>query len=203
MYLFTIKEDMKIHSGKKKILKDDFVKMMSAQDILDEANKQARYIIDTAEKDAIGIKKKAEEEGYSNGLKPFNKHIIHFDDKIKLLRSELQISILPLVFKTTKRIIGSALTKHPELVVDIVSNAIKNVTSNQEIKIFVHKDDLHYIEEKKEELKNLFEHVDAFDIEVRKDVERGSCIIQTEKGILNATLENQFSALEKALQSSD
>jgi type III secretion protein L len=77
---------------------------------------------------------------------------------------------------------------------------IKEVSSNHEIKLYVNRADLEVLEENKEQFKQLFERLDLFSIEERGDVERGSCIIQTEKGILNANLENQFKALKKALK---
>jgi type III secretion protein L len=85
-------------------------------------------------------------------------------------------------------------------VVDVITQVIKEVTSSHEVKLYVNRADLDVLEENKENFKQLFERLDLFSIEERADVERGSCIIQTEKGILNANLENQFKALKKALK---
>mgnify|MGYP001357634949 CR=1 FL=1 len=147
--------------------------------------------------------KKAKEEGINEGLEPYNKHIIYFDDRIKNLRHELQKTILPLVYKTTKRIVGEGLKAHPELVLDIVTQSIKKVTTSHQVKLFVNKVDLEFLEEKKEDLTKLFDHLDIFLIEERSDVEPGSCIIQTEKGIVNANLENQYRALKNVLEANN
>ncbi|MCH9811224.1 hypothetical protein K0U07_00500 [bacterium] len=200
MYLFTLNENAKIHTGKKILKKDTFSKVMEAKELMEEAKKEAEKIIEKAHQDGKEIHKKAEQDGFNKGLERFNEHIVYFDDKIKLIRHEAQKSLLPLLQKTTQRIVGEALKDHPAIVVDIVTEAIKNVTTANEVKVFVHKDDLATLEKNKETFKKLFEHLDIFLIEEREDVEKGSCIIQTEKGILNANLSSQYAALEKALQ---
>lgn len=200
MYLFTINEKLKIHTDQKILKKKDFSTILTAKEMIDAAEEEAKKIIERAHIEGKSIHKQAEQDGYEKGLEYFNQHIVYFDDKIKLLRHEIQKTLLPLVQKTTKRIVGDALSAHPEIVVDIVTEAIKHVTTSQEIKLFVHKDDLKTLENNKEEFKRLFEHLEVFLIEGRSDVEKGSCIIQTEKGILNANLSNQYKALEMALQ---
>jgi type III secretion protein L len=202
VYLFKINENLKIHAGQKKIPKGDFLAVIDAKEMIKAAHEEASNIIKEAKKEAQNIHQKAKEEGYKEGLEPFNKHILYFDDRIKNLRHELQKSLLSLVHTTTKRIIGEGLKAHPEIVVDVVTEAIKNVTASSSIKLLVNKQDIAILEEKKEDLKKLFEHLDSFLIEEREDVERGACIIQTERGILNANLENQFHALKNALENS-
>jgi type III secretion protein L len=202
MYLFKINENLKVHSGQKRIAKEEFCAVIDAQELIKNAKIEAKDIIEQAKIEAEKIHLKAKEDGFKEGLEPYNMHILYFDDRIKTLKHELQKSLLGLVLSTTKKIVGEGLKAHPELVIDIISQAIKNVTSSSKIKLFVNKQDLNLLEEKKEDLKRLFEHLDSFSIEERSDVEIGSCIIQTEKGILNANLENQFHALQNALEKS-
>jgi flagellar biosynthesis/type III secretory pathway protein FliH len=200
MYLFTIKQDLKIHTGEKILKKDTISAVIGAEEMLDAARAEAEQIIVRAHEKAKGIHKKAKKAGYAKGLEIYNEHILYFDDRIKNLRHELQNTILPLVLKTTKRIVGEGLKEHPELIVDIITQVIKNVTTSNEVKLFVHKGDIEIVEAHKDDFKKLFERLDMFLIEERSDVEKGSCIIQTEKGILNASLSNQYAALKKALE---
>ncbi len=200
MYLFTIKEQIKIHAGQNKIPREEFAAVIEAKTMIEEAQAEAKAIIERAHEEAQKIHEEARQKGYNDGLEPYNTHILYFDDRIKVLRHELQKTILPLVLKTTRQIVGEGLKEHPDIVVDVVTKAIKSVTTSHEVKLFVNKADLLLLEEKKEDFKKLFDHVDMFLIEARNDVEKGSCIIQTEKGILNANLENQYIALENALK---
>lgn len=200
MYLFKIRDGESIHAGRKVIPKNEFAQAIEAKELIEEAKKRAEEIIEKAHKDAEKIHEEAKAEGFKDGLEPFNKHILYFEDQVKRLRVELQKTLLPLVLKMTKRIVGEGLQKHSEMVMDVISQAIKEVTSSHEIKLFVNEADFDIVEENKEDLKKLFEHLDLFIVEKRNDVEKGSCIIQTEKGILNANLTNQYRALKKALK---
>jgi len=200
MYLFTIKENSKIHASKNIIPKDEFACVIEAKEMIEKAQQEAQSIIERAHQQAKLIGEEACKKGFEEGLEPYNTHILYFDDRIKVLRHELQKTILPLVLKTTRQIVGEGLDQHPEIVVDIVTKAIKSVTTSNEVKLFVNKADFQILEDNKENFKRLFEHIEMFIVEIRNDVERGSCIIQTEKGILNANLENQYKALENALK---
>ena len=55
-------------------------------------------------------------------------------------------------------------------------------------------------EKKKKELKAILEQVHTFIIEEKEDITPGGCIIETEAGIINASLENQWRALESAFE---
>jgi type III secretion protein L len=57
------------------------------------------------------------------------------------------------------------------------------------------------LEQEKQEIKKIFEHLQSLSIQERDDVEPGGCIIETEAGIINAQLENQWRALESAFAS--
>ena len=71
---------------------------------------------------------------------------------------------------------------------------------NHEIKIIVSKQDKEALESGKEKLKSLFDHLRILTIEEREDLTPGSCIIETESGIINASLDNQWRALEAAFE---
>lgn len=200
MHLFTINESLKVHAGKNKIPKKDFEAVIASITVLEEAQKEAKAIIEKAHLEAKAIHESAYKKGFEEGLEPYNTHILYFDDRIKTLRHELQKAILPLVMQTTRQIVGEGLNNFPEMIVDVVTKAIKAVSGSHQVKLFVNKADLAVLEEKKLDLQQLFERIEMFTIEERKDVEKGGCIIQTEKGILNANLENQYIALENALK---
>ena len=53
---------------------------------------------------------------------------------------------------------------------------------------------------KKEALKAMFGSIKTFSIEEKEDLESGGCIIQTETGIINASLENQWRVIESAFE---
>ncbi len=201
MYTFTLIKKGEIHTGPGKIIpRDAGSDLVSSIDVLKEAQEEAKEIIAEAKNEGEELRSQAKEAGFKEGLELFNEHIKLFEDRLKVLRHEMQKAMLPLVLKSTKKIIGQELELNPDSVVNIVQESIKGVSGARVVKIYVNKADSDILEKAKESLKGSFEAVESFTIEERGDVERGSCIIETERGILNATLENQFRALERAFE---
>jgi type III secretion protein L len=201
MYCFKLIKDGNVHSSDEKIIpKKDFETLISSKELLEKAEMDAKNLIDDALKECETIKANAKEEGFEEGLKKFHEELLIFEDKLKFMRHEMQKAVLPLVLKATKKIIGEELKLNPETIVSIVLQSIKSVSQCRVVKLYVNKKDLEILESEKEELKNQFEKLESFQIQARDDVEEGGCIIETEKGILNATLENQYRALERALE---
>lgn len=201
MYTFSLIKKGDIHLGKKKIIRaKDFSEFMKTKELIEEAEKEAEALHETTLKECEKIKEKAKEDGFQEGLVKFNSHILFLDEEIKVLRHETQKAILPIVLKAVKRIIGEEIELRPEMVVGVVIQAVKSVVQCQFVKLYVNKEDMQILEESKEKIKQVFEKLESFRIEERPDVPRGSCIIETERGILNATLENQYRALERALE---
>ena len=190
-----------IHTGNGKVIPaEQAMELISAVEILKSAKEEADEVIAEAHKDGEEIRSDAKKAGFSEGLDLFNEHIKMFEDRLKVLRHEMQKAMLPLVLKSIKKIVGAELEINPDSVVNIVQESIKSVSSAKMVKLYVNRDDLEALEKEKEQLKLVFENIESFSIEMRGDVDRGSCIIETERGILNATLENQYRALQRAFE---
>jgi type III secretion protein L len=89
---------------------------------------------------------------------------------------------------------------HPQTIVEIVLQAIKPVAQSQKITIYVSRKDKEILEANKSRIKDALEYVENFSIQERDDVPSGGCIIETPAGTINASLENQFRALESAFE---
>lgn len=177
---------------------EDFSTLMEAKTLLERAKEDAEQYKKQIQKECEKLKEDAQKEGFQQGLLQFNEHIINFDKQLKLIRLELQKQILPLALKAAKKIVGEQLKVSPETIVDIVLQTIAPATQNQRYTIYVNKDDKEILEAHKAQIKNILEHVKTLVILERSDIAAGGCIIETESGIINASIENQWRALEAA-----
>lgn len=190
----TLAENTKI------IPKDDFSTIIETKALLAKAHEDIEKLQQETKEECIRLKEQAKEKGHKEGLESFNAHILALDAKVKEVKLEMQNMILPLAIQAMKKILGSELELKPEKIVDIVQQALKPVSQNYEIKILVSKEDREIIENNKDKIKSHLDHIKVFSIEERDDLESGSCRIETETGIINATLDSQFRALEAALK---
>jgi type III secretion protein L len=202
MKFFSLIYQGEIHPDKeeKVIPAEDFSTLMEASEILSRAKEDVEHYKKKVEEECQELRAKAREEGYDEGLKQFNEHLIHFDKQIRLMRMDLQKQILPLALKAAKKIVGEQLDLNPETIVEIVIQTLAPVTQNHRINIYVNKVDKEILETQKPKIKSILEQVQVLTIQERNDVSPGGCIIETESGIINASIENQWRALESAFE---
>ena len=201
MSLFSLLEkDVKLPPNKKIISEKEFSTLKKASEILKTVKKEALEYKKEIFQEAEILKKQAYEEGYTKGLEELNEKILIFNEKIEKFEKELQKKILPVALKAAKKIIGEELRLHEDRIVDIVIQSLKPVLQHHKIKIYANKQDIDILEKNKDRIKKILQQVKTFVIEERDDIERGGCIIETEAGIINAQLENQWQALEAAFE---
>jgi len=187
-------------SEEKVIPSDAFSELLSSIEVLNKAKEDVKSYLSNNKEECKKLLEQAREAGFNEGLSEFNKQILHYEQRIKQMEHELQKMILPLALRAAKKIVGRELQSNPETIVDIVRQTLKPVTQNHHIRIFVAKEDKEILEQKKKELKAILEQVQTFIIEEKEDITPGGCIIETEAGIINASLENQWRALESAFE---
>jgi type III secretion protein L len=202
MKFFSLIYQGEIHPAKKKkvIPAEDFSTLMEASEILNAAEEDVEHYKKKVEEECDQLKEQAKEEGFAEGLQKFNEHLIYFDKQIRLLRMDLQKQILPLALKAAKKIVGEQLNLNPETIVDIVIQTLAPVAQNHRFTIYVNKADKEILEAQKPKIKNILDQVQVLTILERNDVAPGGCIIETESGIINASIENQWRALESAFE---
>ncbi|CCB88168.1 HrpE/YscL family type III secretion apparatus protein [Simkania negevensis] len=179
---------------------EEYSVLLDALEVLAKAKEDVKTYLKQNKEECEKVLKKAEEAGFNKGLTEFNKQILLYEQKMKVVEHDLQKMILPLALKAAKKIVGRELETRPDTIVDIVRQTLKPVTQNHHIKIYVNKKDREILEEKKQDLRKSLDQVQTFSIEEREDVSPGGCIIETEAGIINASLENQWRALEAAFE---
>ncbi len=198
--LFSLIQDGEVHpaSNKKVIPLEDFSTLMEANELLEKARLDAEAYRAATEEECIELRESAKKEGYQEGLEQLNANIIGLDQEKKRVHHEMNKLILPLALKAAKKIVAKELELKPETIVDIVLQALSPVLQNHHITIWVNKTDKEILETEKTRIKEKLEQVESLSIKERDDVAQGGCIIETESGIINASIDNQWRAIESA-----
>lgn len=202
MKFFSLIYQSDIHLAKEdKVLPaEEFSILMETNDLLAKAKEEVKKYKEEVAQECEQLKLDAKKEGFEQGLAYFNEHLIFFDKQLKQIRLELQKQVLPLALKAAKKIVSEQLNLHPETIVEIVLQTLAPVTQNHRFLIGVNKADREILENEKTKIKEILENVHVLNIQERSDIEPGGCIIETESGIINATIENQWRALEAAFE---
>ena len=202
MKFFSLIYQGDIHpaTDKKIIPKEEYSTLATANEVLEKAKEDAEQHKKQTHEECKELKKQAKEEGFKEGLSLFNEHAVYFEKELKRLRHEMQQSMLPLVLQASKKVVSTQLELKPDTIVDIVLATLTPVTQNHRITIYVNKADLEILEKEKPRIKEILEQLESFQIKERSDIKPGGCVIETETGIINATLENQWRSIEAAFE---
>lgn len=179
---------------------EEYAQLCTAKEIIDKAQEDVAQLFVETRKECEKLREEAKQAGFQEGLESFNVHILHMDQELKKLRHTLQQMVLPLALKAAKKIVGRELETFPETIVDIVLQAMAPITESRKVIIYVNKADKEHLEKEKNRIKEILPQIETLSIQEKNDISPGGCIIQTESGMINATIENQWKALERAFE---
>ncbi len=200
MKYFSLINKSTVHpaTNAKVIPSSEFSKLINATEVLKKTKKDAEEFLKENSEECKRRAISAEERGYNKGLIEFNTQLLVLDRHIKQMRHDLQQSVLPIALQAAKKIVGGELRSYPDAIVSMVMQALKPITQSHLVKIIISKQDKVILDEKKESIRNILDQIESFSIVERGDLSQGDCIIETEAGIINASLGNQWRALEAA-----
>ena len=197
-----------------------------AQDIIAEANEKAKQIEMNAQVEAARLIETAKEEGHSRGYtvgydEGYKQGFLegqkqgrsqydvlieeadqikkkYIEDSKKLYQVSEKNMVL-LALDIAKQIIGDALNKDDEAYMELAYNALKLVHGQRKIQLKVSSEDFSNILKNKDVLLSRLKGID--DIQIIEDsyLDKGSCIIDTGNGIIDASVNSQIEKIESAL----
>jgi flagellar assembly protein FliH len=118
--------------------------------------------------------------------------------KEMILAAERQI--IEIALAVAGRILACQIEENPMIVLPIVKKALEKVRDQEQIVLRVSADDYEVVVQAKQEFQNIVGREQALTISVDRTIERGSCIVDTSYGLVDAKIDTQFDALKKALQ---
>ncbi|MEE2902754.1 MAG: type III secretion system stator protein SctL [Myxococcota bacterium] len=187
--------------GRKPIIEKEIVGAeKEARRILAEARTQAQQIIDQAKHEGEEIRQRAHQEGYEEGLGQHTEQTTQALLQVEQMKASIEPEYIKLVTACVEKIIGKELRTEPRTIVSIVRAALKDATQQREINVRVNPDDVDTLRSNQRRLFDVLAR--AGNVEIREDdsVRRGGCIVVTELGTIDASLDRQLAALEVALQ---
>ncbi|MBS4167879.1 HrpE/YscL family type III secretion apparatus protein [Parachlamydia sp. AcF125] len=195
------KDAIHLAPNAKVIPADVFSKIVDAQEMLarvkEDAERYRKEVITECEK----LKEIAQKEGFEAGFKHWAEHIADLEKEIKEVRAEFEKIVLPVALKAAKKIVGKELEVSKSAILDIVTSTLKAVAQHKKIAIFVNKEELEVLNENRQKIKEVFENLETLSLGAREDIAPGGCIIETERGIINAQIENRWKLLEGVFES--
>lgn len=199
---FSLIHGEKIHlsPNTKVIPADRFSMLIDAQEVIKQVKIDAENYKAEVVTECEKLKVQAQKEGFEQGFADWVGKISEMEKEIRKVREDMQKVVVPIALRAAKKIVGREINSSDTAIIDIIANSLKSVSQHKKINIYVNRKDFEAVEKNRKKIKNVFENLEALSIQPNDDVESGGCIIETEAGIINAQLENQWIILENAFQ---
>lgn len=197
--LFSLLSGKQVHitDAEKRIPASEFSIAQSAAELIvtvkQEAEKYRMDVVSECEK----MHEIAQREGFEEGFAKWVEQISFLEQERKALQRAMEKTIIPVALKAARKIVSREIELNEETVVSIISEHLKSVAQHKKVVIFASKEDVAILERHREELKKVFEHIESLSIQVKDKLSRGSFTIETDKGIMDAQLEQMWEVLEK------
>jgi type III secretion protein L len=200
--LFDLINDGEIYleADSKIIKKESLAKALSGDEMLAKIKEDAEKYRADVIKEIEAEKTSAREEGYQEGFNNWLELIAKQEAEIKQVRKDYEKILVPVLIKAVKKIVGHELENRQDTIIDIIGSSLKAVSTHKKITLYVSPKEKSVVDANRNKLKSYFEQLEVFQIRERADIEPGGVVIETEGGIINAKLENQWAVLEKAFE---
>lgn len=100
--------------------------------------------------------------------------------------------IVRMIYYMTKRLVFQEIEQKPEIVLEVVRQSLLSAQSDEKVNIRVSPSDFNFIDKVREKLGKEFEGVKRAKLEAAEGITSGGCVIETNFGDVNATLEQRL-----------
>jgi len=176
-----------------------------------EAENQAEELVKQAEQKALRICREAEVQGFQEGLKRGEEQVAvqvaslaemlsGFVSLKKDLLRRYEAQLLDLAMVIARKIVHQELSQNPEVIATIAGETIREMPAKGPITLRVHPDDYQVLNDKLPALQAEFEQLEQIQLVASEGLDRGSCILETPVGQVDAGLNTRFAEIRDALQ---
>jgi len=108
--------------------------------------------------------------------------------------------VTQLALSIARKIVCHEVNTTQETVTCVARKALSQVDNPGKIKIKLNPGDLQFIKDTQDELSHFLDNVDKIRFEAEESIQSGGCLIETDRGDIDARIEKQFQAIEESFQ---
>ncbi|MDO8494800.1 MAG: FliH/SctL family protein [Deltaproteobacteria bacterium] len=186
------------------IRKEEIVAQSKAQQLIARAEADADQIRKeaTALKERIGQEMEtAKKRGYEEGKRQGHSEMTEEVAKAKALQEKFfkdaEPKMIKLVLSIAEKVIGEMVSNHKEAIHSIVTNALERSLGDK-ILVKLNSHDYKNLKETDMQFKELLDRTRQLNFREDDAIQLGGCVVVTEIGTIDATLDTQMKAIKKA-----
>lgn len=205
----------------------DIQKMMAearseAAALKENARIEAEQILSSANNDAIAIRESARQEGLITGesearVQISEEYRVLYEQYKEDLRSDIQLiiddivtarrrlweqqepEIVAFVMDIAKQVIKTEIQQNPDVLIEIIRNAIRRISDKENIRIRVNIADASRIKTMREDVMQMVDGLHNLEVIDDRRISPGGCVIETNAGTIDAKIETQIGEIERTI----
>ena len=168
-----------------------------------------RNLVSRAQEEAEYIKQSAYQEGFNTGIQQAQADLENFRNTIGAFLgaedrvfNEIAPNILVIAMEIAQKIIKTEIKSDPQIVLNTIIDVLKTLSKNEpKIVLRVNPMQVQYIKDTLPEEIKLLGMETKLSILSDESITEGGCIVQTNNGIVDASIEAQLEIVQNALRS--
>lgn len=176
----------------------DYARFVEADRIIEETRRQSDEILAESRRDA----EERLRQGYADGLRQGKDEVAEQLFKVVSASVEqvagMESTLVNVVMQSLRTILGSF--DREEVVAKVVGHALKLVRDEKRVLLRVSPADAPLVEARLGDIMRQYPEIVRVDVQPDRTVADGGCIMETDLGVIDATLERQLSLIEETFR---
>ncbi|MFK0571414.1 HrpE/YscL family type III secretion apparatus protein [Endozoicomonas sp.] len=178
---------------------DDYVVYLEAQEIIKAAQQQAEGIVEEARKAYEHEKKRGYQDGIAESKAEQTEHMLKVVSRTINYLSDIEDTLANILLSGVKKIIGEF--NQEELAISLVKNALQHVRNEKHVTIRIPPAQYSAVQARLNMILAEYKGVGFLDLVADPRLSAGDCIMESEIGVVDASVNVQLMALQKRFDS--
>ena len=185
----------------KVVRREEIAASAEAARILDDAHAEARKILDAAIEAHAESVRQGFEEGYARGAGEWAAAIETARRSVGRAIEQSRHQVARLALRVAEKILRQKVESSPEALVPMVDEALRSLQAQPQSRVVLraHPDDQPALEARKGRWLARFPGLDSLSVVADDEMPRGGCRIESDFGMVDATIETQLRVIERHL----
>jgi flagellar assembly protein FliH len=188
----------------------EHVRRQEQQHMQQELEQYRKSVLTELEQEKANLRNSAYQEGYDKGfaagqaqfeaLTTELKNAINgFAQEKQNILKQSEAGVIELALEVSKKVIQTKISESPDVLNNILKEALERVTDKDKVIIRVNSADLENVKQFQESFKKEFKDFKHIEIKSDPDIESGGCVIETDLGFVDSSISTKLSLIEAAL----
>ena len=191
-------DNLKLTPGLKVLKAQDYTRYLDSQHLVDAANAKAESIIEQAQQAYEAEKQRGYEAGMEQAKIENAQILIETVAKGNQYYLQVENKMTEVVLEAVRKIINTF--DDVNTTTRVVKEALYLVSNQKQVILHVHPDQVAEVKENIANVLSEFPEVGYVDVVADGRLKNGGCILETEVGIIDASIDGQLQALKQAMK---